>query len=560
VKTLNHLIAGSCTKYANRSAMGMAFEIPITYEELGDRIKQTAVSLLERGIKRGDHVAILAENSPNWGIIYLAIVRLGAVAVPILPDFLESDVRHILSDSEAKILFTTGRQLEKLYELSCKRLELVVTMDDSSAENKPISITRFSDFLTDEQEGFKKQKDKIAELAGRVKEDDLAAIIYTSGTSGHSKAVMLTHRNLVSNVDSARGIIDIRPEWTFLSILPLSHAYEFTAGFLLPISRGSRIVYLGGRPTPSLMQKVCQQEKPSASCVVPMVLEKIYKKRVLPTLEKNPLVRLVIGIPGMRARIYRKIGKRLLDFFGGQLVLLAIGGAAINHEVEEFLHQAKFPYIVGYGLTETSPLLTGGPFKDPTVRVGSAGKPVPQVRIKIVNKQPESGIGEIYASGPNIMAGYYKNKELTELTFDADGWLATGDLGYLDELNNLFIMGRSKSVIVLSHGENIYPEAIEDKIYSYRHVVECLVVARNDKLEALVYLDYEVVDDETGGKSQQEKKEYINTLLEQIRKEVNQDLPLYSQLASLVERPEPFIKTATHKIKRYLYCQSAARG
>lgn len=540
--------------------MGMAFETPINYREFGSRIKQTAVSLLGRGIKRGDHVAILAENSPNWGIIHLAIVRLGAVAVPILPDFLESDVRHILADSEARILFTTGRQLEKLYELSCKRLELVITVDDSSAGNRPISVTRFSDFLIEGQEGFEKQKDKIAEKAGRVKEDDLAAIIYTSGTSGHSKAVMLTHRNLVSNVDSANGIIDIRPEWTFLSILPLSHAYEFTTGFLLPLSRGSRIVYLGGRPTPSLLRQVCQQEKPSASCVVPMVLEKIYKKRVLPTLEKNILVRLLIRIPGMRVRIYRLIGKKLLDFFGGRLVLLAIGGAAINHEVEEFLHQAKFPYIVGYGLTEASPLLTGGPFKDPTVRVGSAGKPVPHVRIKIVNKRPESGIGEIYASGPNIMAGYYKNKELTESSFDADGWLATGDLGYLDELNNLFIMGRSKSVIVLSHGENIYPESIEDKIYSFRHVVECLVVARNDKLEALVYLDYEVVDDETGGKSQQEKREYINVLLEQIRKGVNQELPLYSQLTNLVERPEPFIKTATHKIKRYLYCQSVACG
>lgn len=560
MKTINHLIAGSCTKYADRPAMGMAFENALSYSEIGALIKKVAVSLLESGIKKGGRIAILAENSPRWGAVYLAIVRLGAIAVPILPDFLENDVRHILNDADISMLFATGRQLEKLYELKHGVLKTVITIDDSPAENAPLDIVRFSDFLLRGENAPNRQKERIAELAGSVKDSDLASIIYTSGTSGHSKAVMLTHKNLVSNVASAQKVVEIKPEWTFLSILPMSHTYEFTVGFLLALNCGCRIVYLGGRPNPSLLQKVCAVEKPSVACVVPMVMEKIYKKRVQATLSKNRLLRLIVRFPALRRRVYRKIGRKLLHFFGGRLELLAIGGAAINHEVEEFLHQARFPYIVGYGLTETSPLLSGGPFGDTTVAVGSAGKPVSNVQIKIGHPDPESGIGEIYARGPNIMKGYYKNEKLTAATIDDDGWLATGDLGYLDSYNNLFIMGRSKSVIVLSHGENIYPEAIEDKINSHMQVLECLVVASNDRLEGMVHLDYDMVDDETKGKSQEEKKAHIDALLAEIKKTVNAEQPQYAQLVRMVERTEPFIKTATHKIKRFLYCQSSNRG
>lgn len=560
MKTINHLIAGSCTRFADRPAMGMAFESPLSYSEIGALIKSVATSLLESGVKKGDRVAILAENSPRWGAVYLAIVRLGAIAVPILPDFPESDVRHIVTEAEVTILFTSARQLEKLYEFYKGRLKTVVTIDDSDDEQTPFDIVRFTDFLLLGENASNRRKERVAELAGSVKDSDLAAIIYTSGTSGHSKAVMLTHRNLVSNVASAQQVIDIKTEWTFLSILPMSHTYEFTIGFLLALSCGCRIVYLGARPNPSLLQKVCAVEKPAVSCVVPMVMEKIYKKRVLPRLEKNRLLRSALRIPALRRRIYRAVGKKLLAFFGGRLELLAIGGAAINHEVEDFLHQARFPYIVGYGLTETAPLLSGGPFGDQTIRVGSAGKPVPNVQIKIVHPAPETGVGEIHARGPNIMKGYYKNEKLTAETIDADGWLATGDLGFLDDSGNLHLMGRTKSVIVLSHGENIYPEAIEDKINADIHVVESLVVANNDRLEAQVYLDYDLVDDETRGKSQEEKKAHIDALLAAIKKEVNAEQPQYAYLVNVVERTEPFSKTATHKIKRFLYCQSSSRA
>ncbi|MCK4840232.1 MAG: AMP-binding protein, partial [Desulfobulbaceae bacterium] len=288
-------------------------------------------------------------------------------------------------------------------------------------------------------------------------------------------------------------------------------------------------------------------------CVVPMIMEKIYKKRVLPKIKNSKVLQTLLRVPVLRGKILARIGAKLIDFFGGELQLMAIGGAALNIEVEKFFHEAGFPYIIGYGLTETAPILAGGPAGDPTIAVGSSGKPVPTVSIKIVNPDPESGVGEIHAKGPNVMKGYHNNPEATSETIDQEGWLATGDLGYLDEKNNLFITGRSKSVIVLSHGENIYPETIEDKINSSIYVVEALVTESADKLIASVVPDYEYLDLETVGKTESEKHEYTLAVLKDIQKAVNLQLPAYSQIFQIVERQEQFTKTATHKIKRYLY-------
>ena len=531
----------------------MAFEPAATYEEFLEKINLVAAILSEEGLKKGDRASILAENSPAWGIAYLAIVRLGAIVVPILPDFHETDVHHILTDAEVKVLFTTKTQIEKTYELPKRTLKTIITLDDFADEHSPVKVRTFSTYLKQKESLTSKETEKLEKITDKVTGEDIAAIIYTSGTSGHSKAVFMTHENLSSNVESANGLIDIRPDWTFLSILPMSHTYEFTVGFLLPLSNGARIVYAGVRPTPTMLGKICEKEQPSVICMVPLVLEKIYKKRVLAFTEKNKIVNLAIKIPGVREMLYRKIGRKLLAFFGGKLELLAVGGAPMNFEVEKFLRDAALPYLVGYGLTETSPLLSGGPYKDPTIALGSAGKPVPNVEIRIADPDPETGIGEICARGPNIMKGYYKNPELTAETIDPEGWLATGDLGILDSDNNLFIKGRSKSLIVLPSGENIYPEAVEDKLNASIHVVESLVVANNDRLEALIYLDYALIDEETKGKDQRRQKAYIQDLLKKIRKNVNQLLPPYSHLAQVVERQEPFIKTATHKIKRYLY-------
>jgi len=553
-ETLNELAETSCKEFAQRPALSLAFQQPITYGELFDRLIRTASVLKDTGIRKKDKVSILAENSPNWAIAYLAAIRLGAIVVPILPDFPETDVRHILTDAKVKILFTTQRQIEKIYELRDSKLSSIIMLDDSPPEKVVNNVETFSTFLAKADQ----MQDKSRQLADRtppVGPDDLAGIIYTSGTSGHSKAVMLSHGNLCANVKAANELIRITPDWTFLSILPMSHTYEFTIGFLLPLLNGARIVYAGKPPTPTTLERICQKEKPSVICIVPMIMEKIYKKRVLTAIEQNTLLKFSMKMPLIRRSVFQKIGKKLLEFFGGELQLVAIGGAATNYETESFLKEANFPYIVGYGLTEASPLLSAGPFKDPTITVGSAGKPVPGVEIRISRPDPQTGIGEIMAHGPNIMKGYANHPELTGKTVDREGWLATGDLGSFDEFGNLHIKGRSKNVIVLSNGENIYPEAIEEKINAFMHVIESLILEGNDKLEARVYLDYDLINHQTKNKTQQQKKEYITQILKEIQQTVNTQLASYSKIHRIIERQEPFIKTATHKIKRYLYAE-----
>jgi len=547
-RTLNDLFDSSCDKFGDRPAVSFAFQKPLTYRELRARVLKVAARLQGLGLQKGERVAILAENSPQWCMVYLGAVRLGVVVVPILPDFPESDVLHILPEAGARVLFTTEKQLDKVGELPESTLEKIITLDDYQGNRETIEVITFSAFMAPGQEGSAREF-----TAPPVASEDLASIIYTSGTSGHSKAVMLSHGNFCANVHSASGLINITPDWSFLSVLPISHAYEFTVGFLLPIRQGARVVYCDQRPTPTVLGKICAVEKPSVICVVPMIMEKIYKKRVLPAISKGKVLPLLLSLPFLRGRILAKISAKLLAFFGGELQLMAIGGAALNIEVEKFLHESRIPYLVGYGLTEGAPLLAGGPFGDPTIAVGSCGKPVPSVTIRIVNPDPETGIGEIEGRGPNVMRGYYNNPEASAATVDSKGWLATGDLGHLDERNNLFITGRSKSVIVLSHGENIYPEAIEEKINSSIYVAESLVTEANDKLIASVFPDYEYLDLETAGWSESARLRHINTFLAEIRKTVNAQLPPYAQLSRVVERQEPFIKTATHKIKRYLY-------
>ncbi|MBC8317256.1 MAG: AMP-binding protein [Desulfobulbaceae bacterium] len=552
-KTLNDLFDTSCREYATRPCLSMAMEEPLTYGDIEKKVQAMSSALYASGVKKKDKIAILAENSPNWGIAYLSLIRLGATVVPILPDFTGTDVRHILTNSKVEIVFTTKRQIDKILDLQNHKIEKIITLDDSKPHSELSSLTTLSDFLSQSEQLPEKKRAKLHALTQEIDENDLASIIYTSGTSGHSKAVMLSHRNLLSNVQAAAQLVNITPEWTFLSILPMSHTYEFTIGFLLPLYNGCRITYAGKSPTPRILEQICKHEKPTAMCIVPMVMEKIYKKRVMTAVEHSTLLTMAVKVNFLRQILFQKIGKKLLDFFGGNLELLAIGGAAINIDTEKFLREAKFPYIIGYGLTETSPLLAGGPLNDPTIELGSTGKPVPGVEIRITSPDPETGIGAIMARGPNIMQGYYNMPEATAETIDKDGWLATGDLGNFDPQGNLHIKGRSKSVIVLAHGENIYPEAIEEKINCNMYVMESLVMENNERLEARIYLDYDLIDQETKGKSNEKQKEFINKILLEIQQTVNSQLPTYSKVHTFIERQEPFIKTATHKIKRYLY-------
>ncbi|BCO07758.1 AMP-binding protein [Desulfolithobacter dissulfuricans] len=551
-RTLNDLLDVSCRRFADQAAVGMALEEPLTYGEFYRRVLLIAARLQEMGISHGDRVAILAENSHNWVTAYMAIVRLGAAAVPILPDLPEADVHHILGEMECTVLFITQRQIEKIYDLQ-QNLEQVVTLDDYHDQSGVVVTTPFSTFLDEAEQVFGEAFEAESLTFPEVSGDDLASILYTSGTSGFSKAVMLTHGNLCANGYSANGIIDINPGSVFLSVLPISHTYEFTVGFILALIKGARIVYAGKTPTPAVLQKICAREKPHVMLVVPLILEKIYKKRVLPAIEQSRVLGFCCRFRMGRRFVYRKIVSRLVEFFGGRLQIMGIGGAALNPEVEAFLREGNFPYLVGYGLTESAPLISGGPENDSTIALGSAGKPVPGVEVRIDDPDPETGIGEILATGENIMQGYWNDPEATNEVFTDDGWLRTGDLGFVDEAGNLHIRGRCKSVIVMASGENIYPEAIEHKLNAYPFVVESLVLENNGVLEAWIYPDYELIDNETRGQSRTQRHQYISGLLDQMRTEVNAQLPINSRLSRILERREPFIKTATHKIKRYLY-------
>ena len=456
---------------------------------------------------------------------------------------------------KVKALFVTQRQIEKIYELKKVLAGPIITLDDYAGMEGVVEVRRFSEYL--EGAFALREEQKKSLIFPEVAEDDIASILYTSGTSGYSKAVMLTHKNMTSNAYAASSLAEIKPGDVFLSILPMSHTYEFTCGFILPLLKGCRIAYAGQTPTPAILQKLCQHEKPFAIFAVPLVFEKIYKKRVLPKIENSWAISLLCKTGFGRRLVYKKIGAKLLEFFGGNLKLMGIGGAALNPEVETFLFEAKFPYVIGYGLTESAPLLSGGPLGDTTIIPGSAGKPIPGVQVKIIDPDPATGIGEILARGPNVMRGYYNDEEKTKETITEDGWLHTGDIGFLDEAGNLHLRGRSKNVIVMANGENVYPEGIEHKMNAYHWVTEALIIENNGKLEAWVYPDYEFIDEQTADQPRSRRHEYLAELIETMRTEINQQLPKTSRIAKVLERREPFIKTATHKIKRYLYDEHA---
>ena len=420
--TLNDLIDISCRKFRALPAIGMALEEPLTYKAFHERILALAAAMRELGVGAGDRVAILGENSHQWVMAYLATVRLGASTVPIFPELPEADVHHILGEMRCDLIFLTQKQIEKIYDLKHK-LKHVVTLDDYRDDTGLIHLRTFGEVMTEalEQFGEAARDERLAFPA--VGKDDLAAILFTSGTSGFSKAVMLSHSNLCANANSASSLVRIEPGWVFLSVLPVSHTYEFTVGLLLPLLKGARVAYAGKTPTPAILQKICEKEQPQVMLVVPLIIEKIYKKRVVPAVEKSGLLTFFCRFSLSRRMVYRKIGAKLGAFFGNRLQLMGIGGAALNPEVEAFLRESGFPFLVGYGLTEAAPLLAGGPHGDPTIRHGSTGKPIPRVEIRIGDPSPETGIGEIQARGPNVMQGYLNDPEATRDSFTDDGWL-----------------------------------------------------------------------------------------------------------------------------------------
>jgi len=370
---LNALIDTSCAKYAEHNAVGMALKEPISYQELHDRILMLADRLQDRGVRFGDHVALLAENSHNWGTVYFAIVRLGAICVPILPDLPEADVQHILTEMKCDTIFTSKRQISKVDALR-EKISLLVTLDDYSDKNGAKTVP-FSEFLSEAKTKFTEA------LPGRLEFPEVgcdhpASILYTSGTSGFSKAVILSHGNLCANAVAAGQAIPLETGTVLLSVLPLAHTYKFTVGLLMPLLKGACVLYTDKIPTPAVLKKLCLHERPHVMLIVPLIIEKIYKKQVIPVVENSKTLSLLCRFPLGRRLVYRKIGGKLANFFGGRLRMLGIGGAALNPEVEHFLRDSGMPFLVGYGMTEASPLISGGPAGDKSITHGSAGKPV----------------------------------------------------------------------------------------------------------------------------------------------------------------------------------------
>jgi long-chain acyl-CoA synthetase len=521
--------------------MALVGEVPFTYAEL-DRKIRSVIRLFEKiGLEPGDRAAILSSNMPNWGVSYYAVTFMQCVVVPVLPDFHVKEIESMLEHSGSKILLVSDSLLPKALNLVVPDTMVLIRIED-------FSIIRGAGFET------KYSPDDLPARDYTVEESDLAAIIYTSGTMGKSKGVMLTHLNLSFTALKSGRVQEITEMDRFLSILPLSHTYENTIGLILPMLSGACIYYLGKAPSPSVLLPALKEVKPTIMLTVPLIIEKIFRNVIQPKFSGNMVLRLAIRVPLIRKKLNKIAGKKLLDTFGGELHFFGIGGAKLNRTVEKFLIEAGFPYAVGYGLTETSPLLAG--FNPQNARLQSTGPAIEDIELKIHNPDRKTGEGEIWAKGPNVMAGYYKEPELTADILTPDGWLKTGDLGVFDRDGYLYIRGRLKNMIVLAGGENIYPEEIESIINNFKHVLDSLVLEQKGKLVALVHFNRAEIE-EHYSHLKQDLMDMVEQTIEELRTElqhyVNHRVNKFSQVQVILVQPVPFEKTATMKIKRYLY-------
>lgn len=540
--TLPNLLNRSVKLYKERPSFGMVDKSAISYGEFMEKVEQTRELLQASGISKGDKVLLLSENMPNWGVAYFATTYFGAVIVPVLVDFHAEDIIRIVEHSEAKAIFVSQKQLETIENFKESNTRLIINLDELKIINK--SSNKID--TTDEP-----HKPEI--IISEPQEDDLAAIIYTSGTTGHSKGVMLSHKNIVTNALSSYSKVKILPSDVFLSILPLAHTFECTAGMIVPILHGSSVYYIEKIPTPTILIKALNSVKPTMMFSVPLIIEKIYKNKVLEKFNSSFILKYLYKIPFFRKILNNMAGKKLLEVFGGKLRFFAIGGAPLSPFVEEFLIEANFPYIIGYGITETAPLIAGSVIGEKP-RFRSTGTAFAGVEIKIKKTNPNDRDGEIVVKSPSVMMGYYKDEQKTADAME-DGWFLTGDLGYMDDDGFLFINGRSKSVIIGSGGENIYPEQIESIINQQEAVLESLVIESNGKIIAKIYLDEELINKKFNilNSDDEKTRKIIANYLETMRDDVNSQISSFSRIVRFEEQLEPFVKTPTKKIKRYLY-------
>ncbi len=499
-----------------------------TYGEFGEKAHWLSKLLTKYGIGLGDKVAILSQNMPNWPVAFFSAVGFGRVAVPLLPDFSPADIEQILSHSESKALFVSDKLFNKIKETASKALSLIINLDNFS--------------IIKGEEVPEKEYQKILPDNHKIDTEDLANIIYTSGTTGNSKGVMLSHKNLCANLYSTNELRPSYPWDVWLSLLPLPHTLEGSLCMILPMQAGASVYYMDKAPTPSVLVAALAAVRPTTILSVPLIIEKMYKSSVLPKFTKNSFMRSLYGFSPTRKLFHTLAGKELKKKFGGRMRFFGIGGAKLDSKVEKFLLEAKFPYAIGYGLTETAPLLAGA--NPSMVKLGSTGPHVLGVELKLIDQDPATGIGEITAKGDNVMMGYYKNPEATEAAFTPDGWFRTKDLGLFDSKGWLFIKGRTNNTIIGPSGENIYPEDIESVINSHYSVDESLVTEYKGRLTALVHFNQERLQNLIKSKDEL-KKEIMDFVNEKVSK--------FSRISAVDEHDQEFEKTPTKKIKRYLY-------
>ena len=556
--TLRDMLERSAQIYTDLPAVGLADEsVVYSFTTLLSSVREVSNILHAQGVKSGDRIAILGENSPNWGIIYFAVTCMGAVAVPILPDFSKKEVSTILEHAGVQGLAVTRRLFEKSADYAKGHSDMVlIRMDDLTLVPLPVSPAEFGKAvgqpMTDADSAVRESQGEF--IDPRPQEQDLACLIYTSGTTGQSKGVMLTHKNITWNAAACvDAFITIRPGERAVSVLPLSHAYECTIGFVLLLMAGVGIYYLGKPPATSILLPALKRIRPQIMFSVPLLIEKIYRSSVLNKIKKHAGLAWTYQHIGLIRRIVnRAVGKTLMDTFGGRLRFFGLGGAPLDPEVERFLREAKFPYAIGYGLTETAPMVAGsGPN---TTKMRSIGQIVKGVDVRITDSEPGSTHGEIQVRGPNVMLGYYHNPEATKEAFTEDGWFCTGDLGYVDGTGRLYIKGRKKSMILGPSGENIFPESIEAVINGFDFVEESLVIPIDGGLGAMIKIDIEAFAADLK-LSIDQAQEAANGYLHTLRAKVNKELNAFSRISAVALQKDSFIRTPTKKIKRYLYRQ-----
>lgn len=519
-----------------------------TFGDVATEIARIHLLFHECQVRRGDKIALIGKDSSRWCIAYMAVVTYGAIIVPILQDFNPNDVHHIINHSESVFLFVSDRIWDSLEEDKIEEVRGVFSLSDyrclhqRDGENIQKLMKSLDEKMTEKYpDGFTKEDIKYAELDN----DKVVEINYTSGTTGFSKGVMLTGNNLAGNVTYARTLDLLFRGDRELCFLPLAHAYSCAFNLLVPMAFGVHVYLLGKVPSPKILLKAFEEVKPNLILMVPLILEKIYKKMILPQLNKRTL-KLALNIPLLDSRIYAQIRKHLVDALGGRFREVIVGGAAMNQEVTDFLYKIKFPFTIGYGMTECGPLISYDHNNEYVP--GSCGQILKGImKVRIDSEDPYNKVGEIQVSGENVMKGYYKNDEATQNVFTEDGWLRTGDLGTIDHDNRIFIRGRSKTMILGASGQNIYPEEIESKLNNLPFVMESLVVEKNGKLIGMVYPDYDTVD--STGISHTD----LPVIMEQNRIELNKLLAPYETISEIQLYPTEFEKTPKKSIKRYLY-------